>query len=112
MGIVAASLPSLSPLLKQVWSGFATDRPMTPSQLPTLLGADMKSSIPDLSPWIVEIKDTKDEECGTWYNDARDSEELDCEAFLRLASEMGVAAAVDTKSSIERQGFRRADSGG
>jgi hypothetical protein len=37
VGIVAASLPSLSPLLKQIWSGFAQSRTMARSHVPTLL---------------------------------------------------------------------------
>ncbi|KAF2026933.1 hypothetical protein EK21DRAFT_102894 [Setomelanomma holmii] len=36
IGIVAASLPSLSPLLKRVWTGFSIQKPSTPSQLPDL----------------------------------------------------------------------------
>jgi hypothetical protein len=112
VGIVAASLPSLSPLLKQLWSGFATDRPMTPSQLPTLLIPNIKFSQPDLSPWDVDIEVVKEKESGSWYNDARDSEDLDYEAFLYLASRIGVAAAVDECSAWERTGFHRGDSGG
>lgn len=38
VGIVAASLPSLSPLLKLVWTGFTPSRASTPSQVPTLPG--------------------------------------------------------------------------
>lgn len=38
MGIVAASLPALSPLLKKVWSGFSPPRAATPSQMSTLPG--------------------------------------------------------------------------
>ncbi|KAJ4355748.1 uncharacterized protein N0V89_003768 [Didymosphaeria variabile] len=37
VGIVAASLPSLSPLLKQIWSGLAHSRTMSPSHIPTLI---------------------------------------------------------------------------
>ncbi|KAK7181731.1 hypothetical protein PSPO01_12181 [Paraphaeosphaeria sporulosa] len=37
VGIVAASLPSLSPLLKQIWSGFAHSRTLSPSHVPTLI---------------------------------------------------------------------------
>lgn len=38
IGILAASLPCLSPLLKLVWSGFSTIRAGTPSQVPTIPG--------------------------------------------------------------------------
>ncbi|KAL5468505.1 hypothetical protein PMIN07_002732 [Paraphaeosphaeria minitans] len=34
VGIVAASLPCLSPLLKQIWSGFAHSRTLSPSYVP------------------------------------------------------------------------------
>lgn len=34
VGIVVASLPSLNPLLKQVWKGSSKKRSLTPSQLP------------------------------------------------------------------------------
>ncbi|KAH7075991.1 hypothetical protein FB567DRAFT_563466 [Paraphoma chrysanthemicola] len=34
VGILAASLPSLSPLVKRLWSGFTTKRSSTPSQMP------------------------------------------------------------------------------
>jgi hypothetical protein len=34
VGIVVASLPSLHPLVQQVWKGFSTTRRLTPSQLP------------------------------------------------------------------------------
>jgi hypothetical protein len=34
IGIVVASLPSLHPLVQQVWKGFSTTRRLTPSQLP------------------------------------------------------------------------------
>lgn len=37
VGIVAASLPSLSPLLKQIWSGFAHSRTTSPSHVPKLI---------------------------------------------------------------------------
>lgn len=38
VGIIAASLPCLSPLLKLAWSGFSTPRAGTPSQVPTIPG--------------------------------------------------------------------------
>ncbi|KAF2448226.1 hypothetical protein P171DRAFT_470068, partial [Karstenula rhodostoma CBS 690.94] len=37
VSIVAASLPSLSPLLKQMWSSFAHSRTLSPSHVPTLI---------------------------------------------------------------------------
>lgn len=37
VGIIAACLPSLSPLFKQVWSGVSNSRTLSPSRIPTLI---------------------------------------------------------------------------
>lgn len=37
MGIIAACLPSLNPLVKQVWSGVAQSRTLSPSRPPTII---------------------------------------------------------------------------
>jgi hypothetical protein len=112
VGIVAASLPSLSPLLKHVWSGFATDRPMMPSQLPTLLAPDVKGPLQDLSPWSEEFGDTKEKELETWYNDARDSEDFDYEAFKGMKSSIEVVISRETEAPVGGAGSRRGLSGG
>lgn len=48
VGIVAASLPSLSPLLKQVWSGFANTRSLSPSRIPSIVETGFKSPGTDI----------------------------------------------------------------
>lgn len=85
VGIVAASLPSLSPLLKRMWSGFAIDRPKTPSQMPTLLDSALKLAQPDdLSTWDGDCKDLNEyrasigEDCNT--------KEGGCEAIVGSVS--------------------------
>jgi hypothetical protein len=78
IGILAASLPSLSPLLKQAWMGSSTTRPSTPSQLPDFpeyrgnlnprksligMGPDVEKSLKVLETSYYD--DTSDEEIGT-----------------------------------------------
>jgi hypothetical protein len=85
---------------------------MMPSQLPTLLAPDVKGPLQDLSPWSEEFGDTKEKELETWYNDARDSEDFDYEAFKGMKSSIGVVISRETEAPVGGAGSRRGLSGG
>ncbi|KAF2686297.1 hypothetical protein K458DRAFT_298376 [Lentithecium fluviatile CBS 122367] len=109
VSIVAASLPSLSPLLKQLWSGFAMERPLTPSQISTLLGPESKRFPTITKPPALSVERSKGRKCSTFFDDARE-EDRDREVILGSVSGIGVAITVDMKASSERPGFQRVDS--
>ncbi|KAF1964478.1 hypothetical protein BU23DRAFT_575648 [Bimuria novae-zelandiae CBS 107.79] len=117
VGIVAASLPSLNPLLKQMWSGFAHTGSILPSRIPSLiesgtrnLGRDAPSfqklpsiisSLPKRS--VSTLGELDHGKRLTWYDDARNSEDREdgCKIFPGPfdTTQMGVARTVDTQLS-------------
>ncbi|KAJ4294053.1 hypothetical protein N0V90_007742 [Kalmusia sp. IMI 367209] len=115
VGIVAASLPSLSPLLKQVWSGFVPSRTGSPSQIPTLVRSGFKSrrgevqlqQLPSTSTLptksISSVGEADNAKRLTFFDDSRNSEddEVDCEAFPDPygSTQIGVAQTVNTRLS-------------
>lgn len=112
VSIVAASLPSLSPLLKRVWSGFATERSMTPSQIPTLtepLESRGLQPLPNHSAGSMGLKEAKRL---TFFDDRRESdEELDCERPPSSSSRVELVQT-ETGQIVEVVKGKREDSGG
>lgn len=76
IGIVVASLPSLNPLLKQVWKGGSKKRSLTPSQLPDF-PEYQQSWNPGGSPSAVEFDVEKSYNAGgtSFYDESSDGED-------------------------------------
>jgi hypothetical protein len=100
VGIVAASLPSLSPLLKRVWSGFAPNRTTTPSCVRTLsqpTGNWDEQTFTDY-PGQPSARKSNDLKGTTFYDD--DEEESGSNRAMKrtsVTSQVGVAVTADAR---------------
>jgi hypothetical protein len=74
VGIVVASLPSLHPLVQQVWKGFSTTRRLTPSQLPDF-PEYRQSGITFVSSDAVDMEKSLKANEVTFYDEASDAED-------------------------------------
>ena len=115
VAIVAASLPSLSPLFKQAWLGFHTPtRASTPSQIPTLPGYR--------ESWGVEEKlgsFNDDVEKGAWESDVEKRGKYDGEIFggekrltvrekeMGRSLNMGISYYDDSLSDVDDDEMKR-----
>jgi len=85
MGILAASLPSLSPLLIRMCAGFAMADPLTPSQLPDFPVRE--------KDWIEDSKSS--------FTDVEKSMKADelslCDDLSDVEEEVGVAQTADVR---------------
>ncbi|KAH7346953.1 hypothetical protein BKA66DRAFT_433216 [Pyrenochaeta sp. MPI-SDFR-AT-0127] len=102
VGIIAASLPCLSPLLKLVCSGLSIARPVTPSQVPTLPGyrgswGEEKNMSANSE---LDVEKTSKPEGTSYFNDAWDLEE---------AVYIGVAKTADARIVMEHGSPRIVD---
>jgi hypothetical protein len=74
VGIVVASLPSLHPLVQQVWKGFSTTRRLTPSQLPDFPEYH-GSEITLMSSEVVDMEKSLKASEVSFYDEASDAED-------------------------------------
>ncbi|KAF2819317.1 hypothetical protein CC86DRAFT_431887 [Ophiobolus disseminans] len=96
IGIFAASLPSLNPLLKHAWTGFATTRPSTPSQLsdfPNYQGT--ADSLKSMTGMDRDLEKSLKVDNTSYYDDTFDDEE-----------EIGVAKTANARIAVKAGGVR------
>lgn len=125
IGIAAASIPSLSPLLKEIWSGMVHSRRASQSRIPTLIEPDLENcrreahGLQKLPSTISTLPNKSVSTLGslannsvssldkpvnvkrlTFFDDSEEAE-IDCEAYALPDStaQIGVARTINTRMS-------------
>lgn len=109
-GIIAASLPSLSPLVKHLWDSFVTGKDTTPSYIHARTKSIDSSGAKNILSHTQRDMNEGDAKGKTLFYDACEGEDVDEEVSRsKPEGHIGLAFTADRKVVVERQDSPRGE---